>query len=79
MKNTTLAEFAIKVTVFYFSLAGFCQSIHAQSEIKVRLVHDTVVVVSMVANEPEHLLCGGLSYPFGLLTPIVNGKCAGSD
>jgi predicted aspartyl protease len=51
MKNTTLAKFAIRVAVFYFSLAGFSQSIHAQSEIKVRLVHDTVVVVSMMAND----------------------------
>jgi predicted aspartyl protease len=51
MKNTTLAKFGIKVAVFYFSLAGFCQTIHAQSEIKLRLVHDTVVVVSMMAND----------------------------
>lgn len=51
MKNTTLAKFAITVAVFYFTLAGFSQSIHAQSEIKVRLVHDTVVVVSLMAND----------------------------
>jgi predicted aspartyl protease len=51
MKNTRTAKIATGVAVFYFTLAGFCQSIHAQSEIKLRLVHDTVVVVSLMAND----------------------------
>jgi predicted aspartyl protease len=51
MKNTAFARFAIQATVFYFTLPGFCQSIHAQSDIRFRLVHDTVIVVSLTAND----------------------------
>jgi hypothetical protein len=50
MKNETLAKFAIQAAVFYFTLAGFSQSIHAQSEIRLRMVHDTVAIVSLMAN-----------------------------
>jgi predicted aspartyl protease len=50
MKNETLAKFAIHATVFYFTLAGFCQNIHAQSEVRLRMVHDTIAIVSLMAN-----------------------------
>jgi predicted aspartyl protease len=51
MKTTRSLKIAIRVAVFYCMLAGFCQTIHAQTEIKFRLVHDTVVVVSLTAND----------------------------
>jgi len=51
MKTTRSSQIAIRAAVFYFTLAGFCQTIHAQSEIKFRLVHDTVVVISLTAND----------------------------
>jgi predicted aspartyl protease len=50
MKNTRHAKFAIGAAVLYFTLAGFSQNLHAQSEIKFSLAHDTVVVVSMLAD-----------------------------
>ncbi len=49
--NTACTKFVIRIAVFYFTLAGFCQSVHAQSEIRFRLVHDTVIVVSLMAND----------------------------
>lgn len=51
MKNTRCTKFGIQIAIFYFTLAGFGQSVHAQSEIRFRLVHDTVIVVSMMAND----------------------------
>jgi predicted aspartyl protease len=51
MKTTRSSKIAIRVAIFYCMLAGFCQTIHAQTEIKFRLVHDTVVVVSLMAND----------------------------
>jgi predicted aspartyl protease len=51
MKNSKCTKIAIQIAVFYFTLAGFCQSVHAQSEIRFRLVHDTVIVVSLMAND----------------------------
>lgn len=51
MKNTRIAKVAVEVAVFYCTLLGFCQSIHAQSEIKLRLVHDTVAIISLTAND----------------------------
>jgi len=50
MKKATLARLAITAAVFYFMVGGICQSIQAQSEIRFRLVHDTLVVVSLTAN-----------------------------
>ena len=50
MKNTSCSKFAIRAAVFYFSLAGFSQSVDAQSEVRFRLVRDTVIVVSLLAN-----------------------------
>jgi predicted aspartyl protease len=51
MKKATLARLAIRATLFYFMLGGICQSIQAQSEIRFRLVRDTLVVVSLTAND----------------------------
>src|SRR3984957_10448846 len=51
MKNTACAGPAIKVALFYLIAAGVCQSIQAQSEVRFRLVHDTLIVVSLMANE----------------------------
>jgi predicted aspartyl protease len=50
MKNTAYAGLAIKVALFYLIAAGVCQSIQAQSEVRFRLVHDTLIVVSLMAN-----------------------------
>ncbi len=50
MKSTRFAGFAIRVALFYCIAAGVCHSIRAQSEIHFRQVHDTLVVVSMMAN-----------------------------
>jgi len=51
MKNTRYSGLAIRVALFYFTLAGTCQSIHAQSEIRFRLVRNTLIVVSLMAGE----------------------------
>jgi predicted aspartyl protease len=51
MKNGRYAGLAIRVALFYFIAAVVCQSIQAQSEIRFRLVHDTLVVVSVMAGE----------------------------
>jgi len=51
MKNTRNAKIARNVALFYFTLAGFCQSLHAQSEIRLRLMHETVIVVSLMADQ----------------------------
>jgi len=50
MKNTAHARLAIKIAVFYFIAGSFCQTIQAQSQIHFRLVHDTIIVVSMMAD-----------------------------
>jgi predicted aspartyl protease len=51
MKNTSFAGFAVRTALFCLTLAGFCQGAFAQSEIRFRLVHDTIIVVSLMANE----------------------------
>src|ERR1700681_4958125 len=51
MKNSIFSKLAIRVAVFYFTFAAFCQIVHAQSEIRFRLAHDTVIIVSLMANE----------------------------
>jgi predicted aspartyl protease len=50
MKKTLSAGLAIRVALFYFIVAGACQSIQAQSEVRFRLVHDTLIVVSLTAD-----------------------------
>ena len=50
MKNTNCTKYAIRLAAFYFIFAGFSQTVHAQSEIKFRLAHDTVIIVSMLVN-----------------------------
>jgi predicted aspartyl protease len=50
MKNTTYARLAIRLAAFYFISAVVCQSIHAQTELRFRLVRETMIVVSMQAN-----------------------------
>jgi predicted aspartyl protease len=51
MKNTPYAGLAIRVALFYFTVAGVCQNIQAQSEVHFRLVHDTLIVASLMAGE----------------------------
>jgi hypothetical protein len=51
MKSTRCAGIAVRVAAFYVAFAGLCQGIHAQSEIHFRLVRDSVIVVSLMANE----------------------------
>ena len=51
MKNRSQAGRALKVALFYFTLAGVCQSVQAQSEIHFRLAHNTLVVVPVMAGQ----------------------------
>jgi predicted aspartyl protease len=51
MKNTKCKKILIRLAAFYFILAGFCQTVDAQSEVRFRLAHDTVIVVSLMAND----------------------------
>lgn len=50
MRNTSSAGFAIRVALFCCALAGFCQCGYAQSEIRFRLLHDAIIIVSLTAN-----------------------------
>jgi predicted aspartyl protease len=50
MKNRPYAGLAIKITLLYFTLAGVSPSIQAQAEMRFRLVHNTLIVVSVMAN-----------------------------
>lgn len=51
MKKATLARLAIRGALFYFTLGVICQGIQAQSEMRFRLVHDALVVVSLTADD----------------------------
>jgi predicted aspartyl protease len=51
MKNKWLARLLLRVAIFYFTLAGVCQTARAQSEIHFGLVHNTLVVVPVMAGE----------------------------
>jgi predicted aspartyl protease len=51
MKNTQIAAFAISVALSYSSAAGVCQSLQGQPEIRFRLVRNTVIVISLMAND----------------------------
>src|ERR1700722_12844552 len=53
MKNTPYAGLAIKVALFYLIAAGVCQRIQATTEVRFRLVHHTLIVVSLMANEED--------------------------
>ena len=50
MKYNVDLGLAVRVALFYFTLAGVCQSIQAQSQMRFRLVHDTLVVVPLMAD-----------------------------
>jgi len=50
MKIKSSAGLAVKIALFYCTLAGFCQSIHAQTEMQFRLVRNTVIVVPLMAG-----------------------------
>ena len=58
MRKARYAGFAVKVALFYFTVAGVCQSLQAQSpaepaksaEVRFRLVRNTMIVVSFIAN-----------------------------
>jgi predicted aspartyl protease len=51
MKNKWLARLLLRVAIFYFTLAGVCQTARAQSEIHFGLVHNTLVVVPVMAGK----------------------------
>ena len=74
MKNTQIAAFAISIALSYFSPAGVCQSLEPQPEIRFRLVRDTVIVISMMANNQ-----GPFAFVFdtGADTTIVDPSLAG--
>jgi predicted aspartyl protease len=50
MKNTRIAAFVIWVALSYSSAAGVCQSLQGQPEIRFRLVRDSIIVISLMAN-----------------------------
>jgi predicted aspartyl protease len=50
MKIKSSVGLAAKIALFYCTLAGFCQSIHAQTDMQFRLVRNTVIVVRMMAG-----------------------------
>lgn len=50
MKRTQPTWPGIKIALFYFTAVALCQPIHAQSPIPFRLVHNTLIVVSVTAN-----------------------------
>src|SRR5580658_1801208 len=50
MKIKSSAGLAVKIALFYCTLAGVCQSIHAQTEMQFRLVRSTVIVVPLMAG-----------------------------
>lgn len=50
MKNTSYARHAIRLAAFYFISAAVCQSIQAQSEFRFRLFRETIIVVSLEAD-----------------------------
>jgi predicted aspartyl protease len=50
MKKSAFAGTAFRIAVFYCTLAAACQSAHAQPAIPFRLEHDSVIVVSLMAN-----------------------------
>ena len=50
MRKARYAGLAVKVALFYCSAAGVCQSLHAQSETRFRLLNSTIVIVSLAAN-----------------------------
>lgn len=51
MRKARYAGWVVKVALFYCSVAGICQSVRAQSETRFRLVHNTIIVVSLMGNE----------------------------
>src|ERR1700733_11181257 len=50
MKIKSGVGLAIKIALFYCILAGVSQSIHAQTEMKFRLVRNTMIVVPIMAG-----------------------------
>lgn len=50
MKTRSYAGLAIKVALFYFTLTGLSQSLRAQTELRFRLAHNTLVVVPVMAG-----------------------------
>ena len=50
MKNRSYVGLAIKVALFYFTLTGLSQSLRAQTELRFRLAHNTLVVVPVMAG-----------------------------
>ena len=50
MKNTWNAGLAIRIALFYFTAAGICQNVQAQSEVRFRQVRDCIIVVSVMAD-----------------------------
>jgi hypothetical protein len=50
MKNMSFAGLAIRIALLYCTLGGICDSMQAQSEIRFRLIHGTLVAVSLTAG-----------------------------
>ena len=51
MKNRWYSGLALKIAILYFTLAGVCQRVQAQSEMHFRLAHNTLVVVPVMAGQ----------------------------
>jgi len=50
MKSNRSAGFVIAVALLYSSAAGICQSLRGQPEIRIHLVRDTMIVISLMAD-----------------------------
>jgi hypothetical protein len=50
VKNTAYALLAIRIALFYFTAAGICERVRAQSETRFRLVRDVIIVGQVMAK-----------------------------
>jgi len=50
MKYNVDLGLAVRVALFYFTLAGFCQIIRAQAEIPFRTASNTLIIIALTAN-----------------------------
>jgi predicted aspartyl protease len=51
MQNRPYAGLIAKAALLYFTLSGVCQNVRAQSDIHFRVVHNSLIIVSVMAGE----------------------------
>lgn len=55
MKIEQIAKAMTFLAVLHFQFSVFCEGAEARSGIRFRMVHDSLIVVSMMANDQDHL------------------------